>query len=76
MKRVSDSSWVVFALTLVGSGLAVVAVTVLLLSADHCTASVGFCNGAGKLSAEIMLALSVAWFLYLIFRFARDPDKF
>jgi len=76
MKRASDSAWVVFTLTLVGSGLVVIAFTALLMSADQCSSNTGYCGGVGKTSAQVMLLLSATWFFYLVIRFARDPDKF
>ena len=76
MKKASDSDWVVFTLTFVGSALAVIALSVLLLSADQCSATLAHCMGAEKLRAKIMLVLSAGWFCYLVFRFARDPHRF
>jgi hypothetical protein len=69
-------NWLSFALAVIGSAIAIVAVALLLNFNGDCAQGVTDCGGLRRRASFVVLALGLVWVGYLVARFIRSPEKF
>lgn len=69
-------NWLSFALALVGSLIAIVAIAGLLNLTGDCAPNVTDCGGPQRRASFVVLVLGVVCLGYLVVRFIRSPSTF
>lgn len=74
--KARPKNWLSFALALVGSLIATVAIAALLNLTGDCAPNVADCGGPQRRASFVVLALGLVWLGYLVVRFIRSPTSF
>ena len=74
--KARPTDWLSFGLAFVGSVIAIVSIAVLLGLTGDCAPHVMNCGEPQRRAGFVVLALGIAWLVYLVVRFFRSPTKF
>ena len=74
--KARPKNWLSFALALVGSLIAIIAIAGLLNLTGDCAPNATDCGGPQRRASFIVLALGVVWLGHLVVRFVRSPTTF